>query len=395
MHASLSTLLLLVSSPLVDAYTSASTIGSDILAAQSLINLGIHVADGSLKKELATLGVSQTCSIAKVAVRREYSTLSNAEKLEYTNAVKCMMDKPGITPSDAAPGVRSRYDDFVATHINQTLTIHVCGAFLSWHRYFIWTWEQALRNECGYQGWLPYWNWGKSSQDPLNSPYFDGSEFAQAGNGVYEAHNATIGLPSALLDIAPGVGGGCVETGPYAGYMANISATAPVWPGVEAGEFLGYGPRCLRHDISVPLAQTWATDNHTVDLLTNPAYQTGIGAFQDMLQYTGTDTAGYYGLHQYGHFSVNGDPSGDFFNSPNDPIFWLHHGNIDRMWWIWQNQDPINRSFQIAGTRTMMDSPPSANATIEDLIGMGYNGPSSAIKYHVSSVGGNYCYIYV
>jgi hypothetical protein len=93
--------------------------------------------------------------------------------------------------------------------------------------------------------------------------------------------------------------------------MANISATAPVWPGVVAGVEFSYAPRCIRHDISVPLAKTWAGDEHSVDILTNPLYQTGIGAFQDRLQFTGNDTVGYYGLHQYGHFSVNGDPGGD------------------------------------------------------------------------------------
>jgi hypothetical protein len=26
--------------------------------------------------------------------------------------------------------------------------------------------------------------------------------------------------------------------------------------------------------------------------------------------------------------------AGDF--SPNDPLFWLHHANVDRLWAIWQ-----------------------------------------------------------
>ncbi|KAH6656064.1 hypothetical protein BKA67DRAFT_562558 [Truncatella angustata] len=394
MHTSLFSLLL-VTLPLASTYTPASTFGSDLLAAQSLIKLGVSVADGSLKKQLATKNVPQTCSIDKISIRREYSTLSNDEKLSYTKAVKCLMAKPGQTPAELAPGVRSRYDDFVATHINQTWSIHACGAFLSWHRYYIWTFEQTLRNECGYNGYLPYWNWGKSALDPINSPYLDGSAYSQGGNGVYEAHNATQGLPSGLLPIAPGVGGGCVETGPYAGVLANISASAPTWPTVEAGVALSYGPRCIRHDISVPLANKWATDDHTVDLLSNPAYQTNIAAFQDRLQFTGNDTVGYYGLHQYGHFAVAGDPSGDFYNSPNEPLFWLHHGNIDRMWWIWQNQKPVDRAFQIGGTRTMLNLPPSDNATIDDTINLGILGAASPISNHVSSVGGQYCYIYV
>lgn len=44
------------------------------------------------------------------------------------------------------------------------------GNFLYWHRYFIHTFETALRDECGYDGYLPYWNWGKSALDLKNSP---------------------------------------------------------------------------------------------------------------------------------------------------------------------------------------------------------------------------------
>lgn len=62
------------------------------------------------------------------------SDLSDAEKLHYINAVRCLMTKPSITPPEVVPGARTRYDDFVATHMNLTQTIHMTGNFLSWHR---------------------------------------------------------------------------------------------------------------------------------------------------------------------------------------------------------------------------------------------------------------------
>ncbi|KAK8852237.1 Di-copper centre-containing protein [Apiospora arundinis] len=380
-----------------ECWTPASSSGSDQAATESLAKLKEVLADSSLKEHLATQGVemSDSCNPETAAVRREYSTLSNEEKLDYTRAVQCLMAKPAITPVDKVPGVRSRYDDIVATHINQTRTIHRSGSFLAWHRHYVWTFEQALRDECGYKGYLPYWSWAKSSQDPINSPYLDGSEYSQGGNGEYEPHNCTRGLASNLLCIEPGQGGGCVKTGPYAGVMANLTATVPSWPGITAKEPFSYDPRCIRHDISVPLAQKWSGDEHIVDLLLNPLYQTDIGAFQDRLQYTGNNTFGWYGLHQFGHFLTNGDPSGDFFNSPNEPLFWLHHGMVDRVWWTWQNQKPVERAFQVAGTRTMNNKPPSDNVTIEDTFDMGYNGGEVVIKDLVSTVAGPYCYIYL
>jgi tyrosinase len=52
------------------------------------------------------------------------ATFSYFEKRSYINAVKCLQSLPSITPPSAAPGAKRRFDDFAATHINQTLTIH-------------------------------------------------------------------------------------------------------------------------------------------------------------------------------------------------------------------------------------------------------------------------------
>jgi tyrosinase len=38
-----------------------------------------------------------------------------------------------------------------------------------------------------------------------------------------------------------------------------------------------------------------------------------------------------------GGLVVGGDPGGDVFVSPNEPAFFLHHGQLDRHWWMWAN----------------------------------------------------------
>jgi hypothetical protein len=42
--------------------------------------------------------------------------------------------------------------------VNMTKSIHVTANFMHWHRYFVWAFESALRSECGYKGYQPYWN---------------------------------------------------------------------------------------------------------------------------------------------------------------------------------------------------------------------------------------------
>lgn len=99
-----------------------------------------------------------------------------------------------------------------------------------------------------------------------------------------------------------------------------------------------------------------------------------------------------------GHFSLGGDPGRDLFVSPGDPAFYLHHAMIDRVWWLWQMQDPESRVWganSLGGTITMLNDPPSANTTLEDWNEYGYAaGPARQIKELLSTVDGPFCYLY-
>jgi tyrosinase len=49
--------------------------------------------------------------------------MKKKERKDYIKAVRCLFDLPSVS-RDFAEGARTRHDDFVATHINQTLQIH-------------------------------------------------------------------------------------------------------------------------------------------------------------------------------------------------------------------------------------------------------------------------------
>lgn len=46
---------------------------------------------------------------------------------------------------------------------------------------------------------------------------------------------------------------------------------------------------------------------------------------------------------------------GDLFVSPADPIFHLHHANLDRLWWSWQKLNLTARLTDISGPLNLMD----------------------------------------
>ena len=105
---------------------------------------------------------------------------------------------------------------------------------------------------------------------------------------------------------------------------------------------------------------------------------------------------GFLGVHTAGHFTVGGDPGGDLFASPGDPYFFLHHAMIDRVWWIWQNQDIAKRQYAIGATITLNNQPPSRNATLDDTLDLGFIGVDTiTIRDASNTLGGPFCYIYV
>lgn len=171
-------------------------------------------------------------------------------------------------------------------------------------------------------------------QDPIHSPYFDGSPYSQSGNGVWAPHNCTRPNPRGpyCTPVIEGEGGGCIDTGPYVGIMTNISATQPGLNASDApipGALLSYQPRCIRRDLSMDLSSRFLSDDHLYHILTYPVFQnSSIGPFQDYFE----GGSGYFpsgkiptqdidlGLHGSAHYSIGGDPGGDV-RTPVTPLF--------------------------------------------------------------------------
>ncbi|KAK3319670.1 hypothetical protein B0T19DRAFT_404239 [Cercophora scortea] len=324
------------------------------------------LADASVAKwkDYLAKNPQGNCTIETAIKRKEWSDLTSTERQSYTKAVLCLMDKPGLMTS-TAPGAKSRFDDYVAVHIQQTPRNHGSTFFLPWHRYYLWHYENALRTECGYTGYQPYWNWDRYAKDPVNSPLFNGNESSMGGNGLKVAHSGIPipGAPRPYNMIPAADGGGCVTTGPFKNMTVNLGPIAPTLT-IKANprsDGLGYNPRCLRRDINKNAAAV-TTANYTLDLITK---NSNVYWFQTVME--GQFAQGKWGVHSGGHYTISGDPAGDFYVSPGDPAFWLHHAMIDRVWWIWQMQDLTKRLTEVSMTKTMNNQPPSANGTLDDL----------------------------
>ncbi|KAF2999498.1 hypothetical protein E8E13_008840 [Curvularia kusanoi] len=351
---------------------------------QALDNLKEAESNGTLTK--------RSCSVFNAGVRRDWNWMSSKERKAYIEAVKCMFDSPSKSDPAKIPGAKNRYDDFVAQHINQTTTIHGTGNFLSWHRYFVYGYEKALRDECGYTGYQPYWNWFTYQDNLRESPIFDGSDTSMGSDGAFVKHNGSVGGAGKIF-LPSGQGGGCITDGPFAGIETHLGPNSPTMAGeVKVNSTFVYNPRCLKRDLTTYASSNWLTYENLYNLTLGSAAK-DIASFQNELQ--GRFDDGFLGLHAAGHFSIGGD-AGDFFSSPNDPVFFMHHAMLDRVWWLWQALH-LNQAKTIAGTVTLFNKPPSRDAKLDDVVSTNWlNLEDRKIEELLGSLDGSpFCYIYL
>lgn len=167
-------------------------------------------------------------------------------------------------------------------------------------------------------------------------------------------------------------------------YLGPMSAVVRP-PPARNPQANGYGsnPRCLRRDITNYLSTRYGK---TSDIVYQINTFQRIGPFQDYMQ-------GAQGVHQVGHFTVSGDPGGDFYISPNEPSFWVHHAMIDRIWTTWQSLDYPNRMMQMTGGTSMMGG--GRQQSLDDPIDLGVAWDKVyKIRDVMSSVDGPFCYVY-
>ncbi|KAK6222866.1 hypothetical protein LQW54_000676 [Pestalotiopsis sp. IQ-011] len=325
-----------------------------------------------------------TAACRNPLVRKEWRTLSNSEKQSYLSAVQCLKKAPAQTQATYA-GVRNRYDDFMAQHINRTDFIHFVGFFQPWHRMFVAQYESELRSVCGYTGAQPYWNWSLDAWSEtafVNSPVFDPVN-GFGGNGPYiDSSNDT----SVRLHI-PGKTG-CVLDGPFKNTSVNMG------PGYNTS----YNPHCLTRDLAPSLAVQKLN-------ISGVAYTLAARTFAEFdVRVEGGVEVADMTYHGGGHLSVGGDlgEMGNIYSSPGDPLFYLHHANMDRLWYTWQLLDWQKRKSEIAGPDTQFAYPfdffgeiPYTNITLDYEMDFSPLGPNRKVSEVMDPQAGPLCYLYL
>jgi tyrosinase len=121
------------------------------------------------------------------------------------------------------------------------------------------------------------------------------------------------------------------------------------------GATTAYNPRCLQRDFSSYLAVSTINTTIVDWVLSADSYS----VFDFHTQGTGLEVAAMTD-HAGGHMSVGGDigEMGNMYSSPGDPLFFLHHANLDRLWNEWQRSG-IYQFFTLPQNRLAFTNAPS------------------------------------
>lgn len=243
-------------------------------------------------------------------VRKNAATLTDDEWTRFMGAVIALKH------TFYAGSSVSVYDQFVAIHLGVTqLTgaqttdgAHGGPAFLPWHREYIRRLELALQS-IDPEVTLPYWNWGLGPISDTSSLFQDDRIGTMGAGGLSQNE---------------------IETG----YLAHApNSFNPM--GWELHPSLRTFGAALQRGPSLDTSPPFPTATSIANVLSNSSFNTFRPAFE-------------WPPHGIVHVRVGRDMA--LMTSPNDPIFFLHHCQIDRIWAKWQEDHPGTANYNPLNT---------------------------------------------
>ncbi len=281
-------------------------------------------------------------------IRKNVKSLTADERRDFVEAVLTLKTVP--SPFDAE---MNYYDQFVAWH----LSLYPCGLghamirphggpmFLPWHRIFLLRFEDALREVSGKPITVPYWDWA----DPASTHAVFADDFMGGDGDPNEGFAVTSGpfrKGAWTLNVHPL---GVQYTASASPHITRRFGSLPAFGTLPTPEDISFLLGRPRYDV----APYDATSNPNVSFrnaLEGFWLKVGSARIPVGTMVCGPDgimiTATGPGVHNLAHawvggllgVTVQGPRVGTMLlpTSPNDPVFFLHHANIDRLWAEWQ-----------------------------------------------------------
>ena len=273
-------------------------------------------------------------------VRPSVTSLTQDQKDRFVRAVLLLKATP--SPWDSR---FSWYDNFVWWHRKafacEVDQAHMRPAFLPWHRQYLFMFENALREVSGDNTVaIPYWDW----TDPAARKAIFSTSFLSP-NGDSAQDHAVVRGPFrkgkwVLKVLDP------KQNDPL--QYTFLSRDLGNWPTVKALPTIAHVKAAMAapyydvapYDVASKVSSSFR--NNIEGWRGFSGMKCDKGIMQPVKIKNNTEPNR---LHNAVHLYVGGaaGPTDDnaggtmtLNTSPNDPVFWLHHANIDRLWSKWE-----------------------------------------------------------
>jgi tyrosinase len=302
-----------------------------LLAAASAALPGILATGARNDAEAATAN--------RRGVRENVKNLSRRQKKRFVRAILEL--KQTRSPFDPS---LSYYDQFVRFHQLVVLrdrlgpgysTAHDCPAFLTWHRKLLMLFESAIRERVGNGFSLPYWDWTDASSldvvfaDDFMGPYLgDSSDNYAVASGPFRKGSFPVNI------LPQPIGGDVMAQSPFT-FLTRGPKLGPLPTAEEVNSLMAVSRYdAPPYDMTVNIQESFRAYLNGIPASGGPptlhsAVHAWVGG-----QWTGN----YYSMMYEGQTTTFVGSMTALDSSPNDPVFWLNHCNVDRLWAIWEKQ---------------------------------------------------------
>ncbi|XP_020176750.1 polyphenol oxidase, chloroplastic [Aegilops tauschii subsp. strangulata] len=246
---------------------------------------------------------------------RPAAHLADAEHLaKYERAVALMKQLPADDPRSFEQQwrVHCAYCDGAYDQVgfpDLEIQVHNCWLFFPWHRFYLYFHERILGKLIGDDTFaLPFWNWDAPAGMTLPAIY------ANRSSPLYNERRNLAHQPPFPVDLDYNEIDVIIPTDEQIDQNLNIMYRQMVSGAKKTRLFMGQPYRA--GDQPDPGAGSVENVPHGT-----------------MHTWTG-DPA-----------QPNNEDMGNFYSAARDPIFFAHHGNIDRLWHVWRGLRPSNTDF--------------------------------------------------
>lgn len=243
--------------------------------------------------------------VTNATARQQYGDAALALKNQFTGVTTGMLGIGG--PNRPV----STWDRFVAWHHAAMGIAHRGPLFLPWHRLMLRTLEQLMAQAISEPDFgLPYWDWTADGELPTQARRLTAPVWANNCMGSASSGPGRFTLSAFPIRLEANASGGLVQTNHALRRARGAGFTGfsnpPLPRRADAAGAVGSTP----YDVA-------------------PWNVSSPGGFRNRVEGWSPSN----GLHNLVHIWVGGDmlPS----SSPNDPVFYLNHCNVDRIWERW------------------------------------------------------------